>query len=71
MLSHTRGRVLAHPDVSLSITRPAFYRMIAAKVPLPELLKSGEAKLAGDPKALAAIFTHLEEFDPLFNIVTP
>ncbi len=71
VLNNTKGRKLATPQTTLSLTRPAFFRMVAAGVPLPKLIEEGVAKLEGDPKALGAIFGNLMTFDPLFNIVTP
>lgn len=71
VLHNTRGRKLAAPQATLSLTRPAFLKMLLAKVPLPQLIQAGEAQLSGDPQALGAIFANLEEFDPLFPIVTP
>lgn len=71
VLNNTKGRKLAAPQVTLSLTQPAFVKMLLAKVPLPKLVEAGEAKVEGDPKALGAVFANLEEFDPLFNIVTP
>ena len=71
VLNNTKGRKLAAPQVTLSLTQPAFVKMLLAKVPLPKLVEAGEAKIEGDPKALGAVFANLEEFDPLFNIVTP
>lgn len=71
VLNNTRGRVLATPDASLTLSKPALFKMLLAKTPLPELIKAGDVKFAGDPKALGAIFGKLVDFDPLFNIVTP
>lgn len=71
VLNNTKGRKLMAPQTTLSLTRPAFFRMVAAGVPLPKLIEEGVAKLEGDPKALGAIFGNLMTFDPLFNIVTP
>lgn len=71
VLNNTKGRKLAAPQATLSLSQPAFFKMLLAKVPLPKLVESGEARLEGDPKALGAIFANLEEFDPLFGIVTP
>jgi alkyl sulfatase BDS1-like metallo-beta-lactamase superfamily hydrolase len=71
VLNNTKGRKLAAPQVTLSLTQPAFVKMLLAKVPLPKLVEAGEAKIEGDPKALGAVFANLEEFDPLFNLVTP
>ncbi|MES2127088.1 MAG: alkyl sulfatase dimerization domain-containing protein [Pseudomonadota bacterium] len=69
VLNNTRGRVLAKPDASLTLTRTALFKMLA-KVPLATLVQAGEAKLEGDPKALLGIFGTLDQFDPLFPIVT-
>lgn len=71
VLNNTKGGVLRNPNVTVTLTRPALFRMLLARVPLPELVKAGEAKLESDPAALAAIFTNLDNFDPQFNIVTP
>src|SRR5262249_35474180 len=71
VLNNTKGRTLKAPNVTLSLTRPALFKMLLAKVPLPELVKAGEAKIEGDPKALVAVFGNLDTFDPLFPIVTP
>jgi len=71
VLNNTKGRTLANPQATLSITHPAFFKMLLAGVPLGKLLDAGEAKVDGDPKALGAIFANLDRFGPLFNIVTP
>jgi alkyl sulfatase BDS1-like metallo-beta-lactamase superfamily hydrolase len=71
VLNNTRGRVLKNPDATLTLTHSALFKMLLAKVPLSELVKTGEAKLKGDPKALGAVFSNLDNFDPRFNIVTP
>lgn len=71
VLNNTKGRKLAAPNVSLTLTRPAFFKMLLAGVPLPKLVEAGEAKVEGDPKLLGAIFSNLDTFQPLFNIVTP
>lgn len=71
VLNNTKGRVLKSPQVSLTLSTMAFMKMTVGKVPLPDLLKAGEVKLDGDPKALGAVFANMETPDPLFNIVTP
>jgi len=71
VLNNTKGRTLESPQATLTLTRPAFFKMLLGGVPLPKLLEAGEAKVDGDPRALGAIFANLDTFDPLFNIVTP
>ncbi|MEZ5662299.1 MAG: alkyl sulfatase dimerization domain-containing protein [Burkholderiaceae bacterium] len=71
VLNNTKGRKLAQPDVSLTLSRPTFMKMVLGGVPLPKLIESGEVRLEGNPKAFGAIFANLDPFTPLFNIVTP
>jgi alkyl sulfatase BDS1-like metallo-beta-lactamase superfamily hydrolase len=71
VLNNTKGRVLKNAQVSLTLSTMAFMRMTVGQVPLPDLLKAGEVKLEGDPKALGAVFANLEAPNPMFNIVTP
>lgn len=71
VLNNTKGRVLPKADVTLTLTRAALFQMLVAKVPLPQLVQSGAIKLAGDPRALGAVFGAVAEFNPNFNIVTP
>ncbi len=71
VLNNTKGRKLAAPNVELTMTRPAFMKMLLAGVPMPKLIEAGEIKLKGDPAAFGAIFANLDNFSPLFNIVTP
>ena len=71
VLNNTRGRVLANPQVSLTLSTMAFMKMTVGKIPLTELAKAGEVSIEGDPKALAAVFSNLDSPNPMFNIVTP
>jgi len=71
VLNNRRGRVLAKPDVSLALTTGTLMKLTVGKVPLPELMKAGQVKLEGDPKALGAVFANMEAPNPQFNIVTP
>jgi alkyl sulfatase BDS1-like metallo-beta-lactamase superfamily hydrolase len=71
VLNSTKGRVLKNPDVTISLTRPAFLAMLLQGRKLAELVEAGQAKVDGDPQALAAVVGSVVTFDPLFNIVTP
>ncbi|RZT94921.1 alkyl/aryl-sulfatase [Rivibacter subsaxonicus] len=71
VLNNTKGRVLKNPDVTLTLTRPAFLAMLLQGKKLPELVQAGMVKLEGDPKAFGAVFANVESFDPFFNIITP
>ena len=71
VLNNTKGRVLKNPDVTLNLTRMGFMKMTVGKVPLPELIKSGDVKPEGNLKALGAVFANMETPNPMFDIVTP
>jgi alkyl sulfatase BDS1-like metallo-beta-lactamase superfamily hydrolase len=71
VLNNTKGRVLKNPDVTLTLTRPAFLALVLQGKPLTELISSGQIKLEGEPKALGTVFANVETFNPNFNIVTP
>ncbi len=71
VLNNTKGRVLKNPDVTLTLTRPAFLALVLQGKPLAELIQAGQIKMEGEPKALGIVFANVENFDPNFKIVTP
>ena len=71
VLNSTKGRVLKNPQVSLTLTRPAFLGLLLAGKKLPDLIQAGAVKLEGDPNAFGAVFANVDSFDPFFNVVTP
>ena len=71
VLNNTRGRVLRNPDVTLTLTRPAFLAMLLQGKTLAELTQAGMVKVDGDPKVFGAVFANVVAFDPSFRIVTP
>ena len=71
VLNNTKGRVLAKPDATLTLTRQAFLGMLLQGRKLPDLVQAGAVKLEGDVRVLGAVFANVETFDPYFNIVTP
>jgi linear primary-alkylsulfatase len=71
VLNNTRGRVLKNPDVTITLTRPAFLAMLLQGKKLPELVQAGMVKVEGDPQSFGAVVANIMNFDPAFNIVTP
>jgi len=71
VLNSTRGRVLKNPDVTITLTRPAFLAMLLQGKKLPELVQAGTVKVEGDPQSFGAVVANIMNFDPVFNIVTP
>ena len=63
--------MLANPDVTVTLTRPALLAMLLQGTPLEELVQAGEVTVQGDPSSFAAIMDSAVQFDPLFNLVTP
>jgi alkyl sulfatase BDS1-like metallo-beta-lactamase superfamily hydrolase len=71
VLNSTRGRVLKNPDVTITLTRPAFLAMLLQGKKLPELVQAGMVKVEGNPQSFGAVVANIMNFDPVFNIVTP
>ncbi|MGJ7509744.1 alkyl/aryl-sulfatase [Variovorax sp. GT1P44] len=71
VLNNTKGRVLKNPDVTLTLTRPAFLAMLLQGKKVPELVQAGMLKVEGDPKGFAAVVSNIVDFDPVFNIIAP
>ena len=71
VLNSTRGRVLKTPDVTITLTRPAFLAMLLQGKKLPELVQAGMVKVEGNPQSFGAVVANIMNFDPVFNIVTP
>jgi linear primary-alkylsulfatase len=71
VLNNTRGRVLKNPDVTITLTRPAFLAMLLQGKKLPELVQAGMVKVEGNPQSFGAVVANIMNFDPVFSIVTP
>ena len=71
VLNNTKGRVLKNPDVTITLTRPAFLAMLLQGKKIPELVQAGMVKVDGDPRGFGAVVANIMEFNPVFNIVTP
>jgi alkyl sulfatase BDS1-like metallo-beta-lactamase superfamily hydrolase len=71
VLNSTRGRVLKDPDVTITLTRPAFLAMLLQGKKLPELVQAGLVKVEGNPQSFGAVVANIMNFDPVFDIVTP
>jgi linear primary-alkylsulfatase len=71
VLNSTRGRVLKNPDVTITLTRPAFLAMLLQGKKLPELVQAGMVKVEGNPQSFGAVVANIMNFYPIFNVVTP
>ena len=71
VLNSTKGRALNNPDVTITLTRPAFLAMLLQGKKLPELVQAGMVKVEGNAQSFGAVVANIMTFDPSFNIVTP
>jgi alkyl sulfatase BDS1-like metallo-beta-lactamase superfamily hydrolase len=71
VLNNTKGRVLAKPSASLTMTRAALFDVLLGKATLPASLQSGAIKLVGDPRAVGAILGNLKTYDPAYPMAAP
>jgi len=67
VLVYTDGVTLANPDATLTMNKGDFARLLMGG----QQAQSGTGKLSGDSQKVAELFSLLEPFDPMFNIVTP
>ena len=68
-LSNIEVETLHPADASLFIAKKDLGMMLLGIKKLPELLKSGEAKLEGDASVFGKLFSSLAVADPNFEIV--
>ena len=69
-LSHRSGRDEG-ADVSFTIDRRDFEKVLVGKASVPELIAGGSARLDGNATALQEFVGLLDSFELWFNIVTP
>jgi alkyl sulfatase BDS1-like metallo-beta-lactamase superfamily hydrolase len=67
VLVYTDGVTLANPDATLTMNKGDFARLLMGG----QQAQSGTGKLSGESQKVAELFSLLEPFDPMFNIVTP
>lgn len=70
-LTHTSGKLSDNPDVSLTLTRPAFDAITLKQRTFADSIQSGDIKLGGDPAKLRELFGMFDEFTTGFEIVEP
>src|SRR5262245_61971598 len=59
VLNSTRGRVLKNPDVTITLTQPAFLAMLLQGKKLPELVQAGMVKVEGNPQSFGAVVANI------------
>jgi len=70
-IHYSKGRHVANPDTSVSMTREALNDVMLGTKTLEQQVVAGQARLDGDPRKLATFTSWLDTFPFWFNIVTP
>jgi alkyl sulfatase BDS1-like metallo-beta-lactamase superfamily hydrolase len=71
VLNHSSDLRGLTPDVTLTLTREALNGVLTKESSIQDALSSGAAKIEGDAGKLAELFGLMDDFDLLFNIITP
>lgn len=70
-LSHRLGKTDEKADLSISLSKPEFVKMMFGAQSLSDIKSAGHIKLNGNEKALNDILSSMDKADPQFNIVLP
>jgi alkyl sulfatase BDS1-like metallo-beta-lactamase superfamily hydrolase len=70
-LTHLMGASEEKADASVTLARATLNKIIGKETTMPEAVQSGAIKIAGDARKLVEIFGALDEFKPMFEILTP
>ena len=70
-LTHTMGKQAANADATVTLNRSTLDAITLRQKTFPEAVKAGEVKIQGTGAKLQELLGMLDEFDPMFDIVTP
>lgn len=71
VLIYTANKLIDDADVTVTWSKPVFVAILFGITDLQTQIGSGQVKVEGNQAKLEELFTLLDEFDPLFPIVTP
>lgn len=71
VLIYTKGKTLANPDATLSMSRSEFADVLMGGKTIDEALASEDVTIEGNKENVSALFGMLDDFPLMFNIVTP
>jgi alkyl sulfatase BDS1-like metallo-beta-lactamase superfamily hydrolase len=71
VLIYTEGVTLANPDATLSMSKDDFAGLLMRGQTVDQDLQSGKGQISGNSAKVSELFSLLDKFDPMFNIVTP
>jgi alkyl sulfatase BDS1-like metallo-beta-lactamase superfamily hydrolase len=70
-LTYLAGRRSERVDVTVTLDRATLDRLILRELPIPEAIQSGSVRIDGDPAKLAELFSLLDQFTLMFEVVEP
>ena len=68
-LTNIQGQQARNPDLTLTISRPAFIAVLLGKADLGQLVAGGEATLDGNPAVFGQLMGMMDTFAPNFEIL--
>jgi alkyl sulfatase BDS1-like metallo-beta-lactamase superfamily hydrolase len=70
-LTHIANKQLPNADATLTLARATLDSILMRKTTFPEAVQKGLVKIDGQPMKLLELFGLFENFNPMFEIVTP
>jgi alkyl sulfatase BDS1-like metallo-beta-lactamase superfamily hydrolase len=70
-LTHLAGEPTPGATATVSTTRPVLDALMVKQTTVEDALASGALKVDGDAQALSGLFAMLDDFPPMFDILTP
>jgi alkyl sulfatase BDS1-like metallo-beta-lactamase superfamily hydrolase len=71
VITHVMGKQAANADATVTLNRSTLDRITLRQTTFPQALKEGSVKLQGNGAKLQELLGMLDQFNPMFNIVTP
>ena len=71
VLTHVANKQAEGADATLTLARATLDQILMRKTTFPEAVQKGLVKIDGQPMKLLELFGLMENFNPMFEIVTP
>jgi len=71
VLTHVMDTQAPNADVTVTLDRATLDRITLRQKTFPEAMKDGSVKVEGNPARLSELLGMLDEFNPMFDVVTP
>jgi len=71
VLTHTMGKLASDPDATVTLNRSTLDMITLRQKTFLQAVGDGSAKIQGNGAKLQELLGMLDEFNPLFDVVTP